>query len=106
MAPEERLEAVERYLAELTRITVEHEERRAAAEERAIAAEERHERELAEIRATIRQAVLLGIREARQEHEKRRAADAALNAHINDLTAAIQRLADMRRGNGNPGQPG
>ena len=91
MNTDERIDAIAKQLDELTGITLANEERRAAADEQ-------HEREIAEIRATIRQAVLLSVREARAEREKRR----ELAARVEDLAATVRRLADIRHTNGNP----
>src|ERR1043166_1037356 len=83
-ASEARFEAAEaRFEASEERIQA-AEERIEAAEERAAAAEERHYKEMAAIRSEIRRAVLLSVREARQERRKRR----DLDDKITQLAAA------------------
>jgi hypothetical protein len=88
--------------------------RQADAEERQIAAEERHDREMDDIRreeramrADLRRAFALGVREARGERRRRQ----ELDGKITQLAAAqlvteekLQRLIDSmgRGGNGNP----
>jgi hypothetical protein len=72
MTTDERIDSIAKQLHELTGVVLENEERAAAA---LAAASEQHDREMAEIRATLRQAVLLGIRETRQERAKRRELD-------------------------------
>jgi hypothetical protein len=119
MNTDERIDALAKRLDELTGIVLENEERAAA---RAAVAEERHDREMADLRATLRQAVLLGIREARQERGKRReleekiaqiaAAQTAADEKISQLAAAqlvteekLQRFLESRRNNGNQMNP-
>jgi type II secretory pathway component PulJ len=121
MTLDERLEALTLSLELVVLRQSDGEERQAAAEERHTAAMERqaaalaqHEREMADIRregaamrADLRRAFSMGVREARHERSLRR----ALDEKITQLAAAQlvteetlkQFIASMRRGeNGNP----
>jgi hypothetical protein len=108
MTTDERVDAIAKQLHELTGVALENEGRAAAA---LAAASEQHDREMAEIRAALRQAVVLAIRGARQERAKRReldekitqiaAAQLASEEKMNQLAAALQRFLE-RSSNGKP----
>jgi hypothetical protein len=91
--------------------------RQADAEERQKDAQERHEREMADIRragaamrADMRRAFSMGVREARNARRRRQELEKELDAKITQVAAAqlvteekLQRFIDSmaRRGNGN-----
>ena len=114
MTIDERLEALTQSLELLAHQQADADERQSAADERATAAEERHDREMEEIRregramrADLRRAFAMGVREAR--NARRRSHE--LDEKITQLAAAqliteekLQRFIDSmgRGGNGNP----
>ena len=117
MTPEEQFAEIRATLNTLTRLHLDTEqkneqwreqaeERALAADERTAAAEQRHDSEMAAIRAELRHAVALSIREARAERGKRREIDDKITklASAQLLTEGkLQRLLDSRQGgNGKP----
>jgi hypothetical protein len=113
MTIDERLEALtmnlelaHREIQDLQRLAEETGENIRALEERQVYGEERHDREMASIRAELRRAVLLSIREARAERGKRQ----TLDQKVTQLAAAqivteekLQRFLESRQhGNGKP----
>jgi hypothetical protein len=111
------LELVAHQMADTERCQIAAEERQIAAEERATAAEERHDREMEEIRregramrADLRRAFAMGVREARNARNRRQELEEKLDQKITQLAAAqlvteekLQRFIDSmdRGGNGN-----
>ena len=68
----------------------------------------RHDREMADIGRMLRQAIRLSVREARNEHMRRKRALAEIDDKITQLAAAqlvteekLQRLIEERRRGGN-----
>jgi hypothetical protein len=120
MTPEEQFAEIRATLSTLTKLHLDTEqkaeewreewsERAIAADERAAHAEERHNREMEAIRAELRRAVALSIREARAERSKRQKLEQTFDDKITQLAAAqlvteekLQRLLESRSGNGKP----
>jgi hypothetical protein len=115
---DERLEALTQSLELFAHMHTDAEARQAGAEERQTAARERHDREMEEIRregramrADMRRAFSMGVREARNARRRRQELDEKFDEKITQLSAAqliteekLQRFIDSMKhsGNGNP----
>ncbi len=118
MTIDERLERLTERHEALTQSLELLAHQQADAEKRASAAEERHDREMEEIRregramrADMRRAFAMGVREARNARRRRQELEEKFDEKITQLSAAqliteekLQRFIDSigRGGNGNP----